>query len=146
MPASAARARVIKDFRAGQILWGESNEALRPVSPVLTYVVGTARHNFMAALAAGRKRHLVPAGTERFFKTRVVALFGSTATVITCDDGSKYRQLDPRTGTIDTALTPGPDEAYTFISWDMVLRSGHWAIARFTFVSLPDSRARSCQP
>jgi hypothetical protein len=146
LPASAAQAKVIKDFRAGQILWGQSNEALRPVAPVLAYVVGTARHNLMSALAAGRKRHLVPAGTERFFKTRVVALSGSSATVTTCDDGSKYREQNPRTGTINPAYTPGPNQAYAFVSWDLVLRSGRWALAAFTFAVLPDSRARPCQP
>jgi hypothetical protein len=146
LPASAARAKVIKDFRAAQILWGESNEALRPVAPILAYVTGTARRDLMTALAAGRARHVVPAGTERFFRTRIVTLSGSSATVTTCDDTSEYREQDPRTGKIDPAYTPPPDKAYVFESWHLVLRSGHWVLAAFSLAFLPDSRALPCQP
>jgi hypothetical protein len=146
LPANAAQARVIKDFRAAQILWGESNEALRPVAPILAYVTGIARHDLMTALAAGRTRHLAPAGTERFFRTRVVALSGSSATVTTCDDGSKYREQNPRTGKINPAYSQHPGQAYAFESWHLVLRSGRWAIAAFSVASLPDSRALPCQP
>jgi hypothetical protein len=146
MPANAAQARVIKDFRTAQILWGESNEALRPVTPVLAYVTGIARRDLMAALAAGRTRHLLPAGTERFFRTRVAALSGSTATVTTCDDASKYREQNPRTGKINSAYTPNRHTAYTFETWHLALWSGRWTLAAFSFASLPDSRALPCQP
>lgn len=146
LPANAAQARVIKDFRAAQILWGESNEARRPVAPILAYVTGIAQRDLMTALAAGRARHIVPAGTERFFRTRVVTLSGSTATVTTCDDTSEYREQDPRTGKINPAYTPPPDKAYVFESWHLLLRSGRWALAAFPFAILPDSRALPCQP
>jgi len=146
LPSNAAQARVIKDFRAGQILWAESNEALRPVAPILSYVTGVARHDLMSALAAGRERHLVPAGTERFFQTRVVALSGNNATVTTCDDSRKFRQQNPRTGIVNPAYTPRPDQAFVFESWQLVLRSRRWALAAFSLAVLPDSRARPCQP
>jgi hypothetical protein len=146
LPGSAAQAKVIRDFRIAQILWGESNEARRPVPPVLAYVTGAARHDLMAALAAGRQRQLVPAGTERFFSTRVAVPSAASATVTTCDDASRYREQNPSTGKVNPAFSPPRHLAYSFEVWHLVPQSGHWAIASFTIAFLPDPRAHPCQP
>ncbi len=147
LPADPAQATVISDFRTAQILWGRSNEALHPVAPVMSYVTGVARRDLLTALAAGRSRELVPAGTERFYLTRVAALDAGSATVTTCDDGSRYREEDPRTGRVDPASTAYPlSRDYTFMTWRMVRQGGHWAIASFSIAYLPDQRAAVCQP
>jgi hypothetical protein len=144
LPANPAQARVIRDFRTAQILWGESNEALHPVAPVLAYVTGIAQEHLMAALASGREFDQVPAGTERFFLTRVAALSASRATVTTCDDASKFRQQNPRTGRPYPKAPP--DQQYLFESWQLAPRSGHWAIVAFSLAVLPNSQALPCQP
>lgn len=147
LPADPARAAVISDFRAGQILWARSNEALRPVAPILGYLTGVARRDFFAALAAGRARQVVPAGTERYFLTRVAALTGTTATVTTCDDGSRYRAQNPRTGQVNPAYSPqSKAQAYVFMAWHLVRQSGRWVMASFSVATLPDLRALPCQP
>ena len=147
LPADPGRAAVISDFRAGQILWARSNEALRPVAPILGYLTGVARRDFFTALAAGRSRELVPAGTERFYLTRVTALSGGSATVTTCDDGSRYRQQDPRTGRVNPASTAYPrSQDYVFMAWQLVRRSGRWVLASFSIATLPNRSAVPCQP
>lgn len=147
LPADPARAAVISDFRAGQILWARSNEALRPVAPILGYLTGVARRDFFAALAAGRARQIVPAGRERYFLTRVTALTGTAATVTTCDDGSRYRAQNPRTGQVNPAYSPqSKAQAYVFMAWHLVRQSGRWVMASFSVATLPDRRALPCQP
>lgn len=146
LPAGHAQAKVISEFRKGQVLWERSNRAWRLVAPVTTYVTGRALADLSAAVAAGKQRHLVPAGTDRFFRTRVTALTATTATIATCDDGSKFREKDQRTGHVDQASAPKPSQSYLYETWHMVRRSGHWAISAFTLSMLPSPAARACQP
>jgi hypothetical protein len=136
----------VEGFRQAQILWDESGTAQHLVAPVKDYVTGEALTHLLAAIAATKARDLVPAGTDRFFKTRVTALTGRSATVSTCEDGSKFREKNLRTGRIDTQFTASPDQAYLFEIWQMVQLSGHWAITAFSLATLPDPRARPCQP
>jgi hypothetical protein len=146
LPAGRAQAGVVSGFRQAQILWERSNNAWRLVAPVTDYVTGRALTELTAAIAAGRQRHLVPSGTDRFFRTRVAALSGASATVVTCDDGSKFREQDPRTGQVDEASAPRASQSYLFETWQLVRHAGHWAIASFTLTGLPASQARACQP
>jgi hypothetical protein len=144
LPANSAQARVIAGFRTAQILWGRSNEALRPVAPVTDYVTGSALTDMNAALTAGRQNDYVPSGIERFFDTKVAQISSSAAKVTTCDDGSKYFTKDLSTGR-ELPHAPGT-QLYLFEIWDMVPLSGHWAIAAFNLITLPDRRAAACQP
>ena len=124
LPANPAQAKVIEGFREGQILWIKSDLAWHLISPVTDYVTGRARRDLVAAVTAGKERDRVPTGTDRFFQTRVTVMTGGTATIATCDDGSEFREKNPRTGQIDPLYTAKPDRAYIFETWRMVQRSG----------------------
>lgn len=144
LPSDPALAGVMVGFRTAQVLWGRSNEAFRQVAPVTAYVTGNALKDMNAALATERHNDYVPSGTERFFDTKVTRISSTTATVTTCDDGSKYRTEDVHTGT-DLPRAPA-SQLYIFEIWDMVAAPGHWAIADLSLVTLPDRRASACQP
>lgn len=144
LPQDPAQARVIADFRTAQTLWGKSNEALRMVAPVAGYVTGKALSDLNGALKTANSNDYVPAGIERFFSTRVTQISKSGATITTCDDGSKYRTRNLRTG--EDLPPPPASQLYILLTWDMVPLAGHWAIANFSVISLPDHRAAVCQP
>lgn len=146
MPASPAQATVITDFREAQVLWVKSLVAWHLVAPVTAYVTGDALNHLATAISANKSHHLIPAGTDRMFVTRVTGISGGAATVTTCDDSSKYEEQDPGTGQVNAAYTPSRDQAYLFETWQMVQLSGHWAISSFSIASLPDQAARPCQP
>jgi hypothetical protein len=146
LPANPAQAKVMKGFRQAQVLWNQSVSAWRLVAPVTDYVTGDALTHLIAAVTAGKQQDLVPAGTDRLFMTRVTGLTGRSATVTTCDDGSKFEEENPRTGAVDAAYAPQPDQAYLFETWHMVQLSGHWAITAFSLANLPNPSAAPCQP
>jgi hypothetical protein len=146
LPTNAAQAKVIVGFRAGQILWDKSDIAWRLVAPVTDYVTGDALKHLIAAMTAGKTHDLVPAGTDRYFMTRVTAITGRSAIVTTCDDGSKFTSDNPHTGQEVPGFKAPPNQAYIFETWHMVQLSGHWAITAFSLATLPDSRAAPCQP
>lgn len=146
IPTAPVPARVIEGFRKAQILWERSDIAMHLVAPVTDYVTAVALTHLIVAVTADKTRDVVPAGTDRFFMTRVTAITDRSATLTTCDDGSKFREQNPRTGKGDPAYTPHADQAYDFEIWHMVKRSGHWAIADFSLAFLPDPRAEPCQP
>jgi len=146
LPASPAQAKVVAGFRVAQILWEKSNIAGHLVKPVKAYVIGEALYHLVTAMTVNKSHDLVPAGTDRMFKTRVTSLTGNTATVTTCDDGSKYREQNPRTGKVNAAYTPSLHQAYLFETWYMVYISGNWAISSFSVATYPDPSAQHCQP
>lgn len=147
LPRSPAEAKVIEDFRKAQVLWDESDTAQRLVARVTDYVTGEALLHLRAAVAAAaRKYDLVPAGKDRMFKTRVTILTARSATVATCDDASKLREKNGRTGKIDAQLVAPPDQQYLFVAWRLVRLSGHWDTTGFSITSLPAPAARPCQP
>ena len=111
LPASPAKAKVIKDFRKAQILWDKSDTAQHLAAPVTDYVTGEALAHLRDAVAAARQQDLVPAGADRMFKTRVTILSARNATVATCDDGSKFREKNPRTGRVRRAIPSAPRPA-----------------------------------
>jgi hypothetical protein len=147
LPADSAQASVIEGFRAGEILWDTSQEEQKLVSPVTRDVTGAA----LTALKVTLTRELipgqiVPAGIDRNFKTRVTALSGASATVTTCDDGSKFYEVNPRTGVVNTAFNATPDQDYIFVTWQMTRLDGHWAVSEVSPVYLPNALAKPCQP
>ncbi|HUA31330.1 MAG TPA: hypothetical protein VMC03_20780 [Streptosporangiaceae bacterium] len=116
------------------------------LSPVDRYVTGSARTHMSDAVAYSKRYDLVPAGRDRMFMTQVTAIKGGSATVSTCDDGSKFRQVYASTGQPDNALRTPKDEEYLFETWRMVETSGHWAITSFVLAELPSRSAVHCQP
>jgi hypothetical protein len=146
LPANEAQASVIESFREAQVLWTRSLVAWRLVAPVTRYVTGVARTRLSASVARGKQYGVVPTGGDRLFMARVTALSGRSATVTTCDDGSKFREAFASTGQIDPAFTAKPDQAYLFETWHLVEAAGHWAINTFTVAELPDKSAGHCQP
>ena len=147
LPADSAQASVIEGFRAGLILFDKSQEELTLVSPVTSDVTGAALSNLKKSLTQLLiPGHIVPAGIDRNFKTRVTPLSGASATVTTCDDGSKFDEVNPDTGLVNTAYNATPDEKYIFVTWQMTRLDGHWAISVITPVMLPNALAKPCQP
>jgi hypothetical protein len=146
LPANPAQASVVAGFREAMTLWDKSEIAWRLTAPVTDYVTGDALTRLNAATNASRAKDLVSAGTDRFFLTRVISIAGDSATVTTCDDGSKYEEENPRTGRIDTAYSTPPDQAYLFETWHMAWRSGHWAVASFSLATPTDPHTKLCQP
>ncbi len=136
----------MEGFRKAQVLWDASDTAQRLVAPVTDYVTGEALAHLRDAVAAANQQDLVPAGTDRMFKTGVRILSARSATVTTCDDGSKYREKNRRTGKVDLQFLAPPDQEYMFETWRMVGLSGHWAISSFSLTSLPAPAAQHCQP
>jgi hypothetical protein len=146
LPANAAQAAVVEGFREGLVLWDKSENAGRLVPPVRDYVTGQALTHLAAAMKANNANDLVPAGTDRFFMTRVTAITRRNAVMATCDDGSKFKEENPRTGKVDVSFLPYPGQEYLFETWRMVQRSGHWAITALSLASLPSRAAEPCQP
>ncbi len=146
VPANPAQAAVVEGFREGQVLWDKSENARRLVPPVRHYVTGPALTHLAAAIKASKARDVVPAGGDRFFLTRVTAITGRNATVATCDDGSKFKEENPRTGNVDASFLPSPGQAYLFETWRLVQLSGHWAITALSVATLPSRSAEPCQP
>jgi hypothetical protein len=148
LPADSAQASVVEGFRVGLILWDKSQEEQRLVSPVTSDVTGAALTNLKKSLTQELTpgQQIVPAGIDRDFKTRVTALSGDSATVTTCDDGSKFDDVNPDTGVVNTAYNATPDQEYIFVTWQMTRLEGHWAISRVSPVTLPNALAKPCQP
>lgn len=146
VPAKPAQAAVVEGFREGMVLWDRSENAGRLVPPVRDYVTGQALTHLGDAMKANKQRDLVPAGTDRLFRTRVTSITGHGAVVATCDDGSGFKEQNPRTGKVDTSFVPTPGQAYLSETWRMVQRGGHWAITAFSVATLPSRTAEPCQP
>jgi hypothetical protein len=126
--------------------WNKSEQALRLIAPVTKFVVGDALSHLSAAIANGKQQGIVFVGTDEFFMTEITKLRARSATVTTCDNGSKLTGMKEATGQIDNAYASPPDQAYLLETWNMVQNSGHWAISSFSVISLPDRRAQPCQP
>jgi hypothetical protein len=146
LPADPAQASVVEGFRTAMILWDKSQENLMLVSRVTAYVTGSALRGLKASLVRTKADEVVPGGADRLFKTRVAVISGTSATIITCDDGSKFEEVNPRTGVPDPAYSAPANQQYLFETWQMIRLGGHWAITVVSPVTLPDSRAKHCQP
>jgi hypothetical protein len=147
LPADPAQASVVEGFRTAMILWTKSQESMMLVPPVTAYVTGTALSGLSASLLRLKADAVVPAGADRFFKTRAAVISATSAAISTCDDGSMTEAVNPSTGVPDPAYSPSADQQYMFETWPMTRLGGHWAIsAPPSLVTLPDSRAKPCQP
>lgn len=147
LPADPAQASVVEGFRTAMTLWTRSQENMMLVPPVTAYVTGTALSGLRASLVRLKADAVVPAGADRFFKTRATFISATSATITTCDDGSMTGAVNPGTGVPDPAYSPSADQKYMFETWPMTRLGGHWAIsAPPSLVTLPDSRAKPCQP
>jgi len=146
LPGNPAQARLVAAFREGEILWSRSEEVSRLVPPVRDYVAGPALSKLTSALRADQSEGVVPAGTDRLFRTQVVSVHGSQAVLTTCDDGTGYRDQNPHTGRVDTSMTAQPQQVYLAETWRMGMHGGHWAITNVTVHSLPSPSAQRCQP
>jgi hypothetical protein len=146
LTANPAQASVIEGFRAGLILWNKSQETMKLVAPVTAYVTGTALGTLKATLVREKAQDVVIGGTDRLFKTRVTVISGANATITTCDDGSKFEEVNPGTGVPDPAYSAPADQQYVFETWQMTQLGGRWTISDVSPVLLPDPRAKPCQP
>jgi hypothetical protein len=115
-------------------------------SPVLAYVTGDATTNLADAITSMKRDKIVSGGTDRLFDTRVTALSGTSATITSCDDGSKSNIVNAETGVPDPADSSPADQQYIFTTFQMVRLDGHWAISAVSPVNFPDSRAIACMP
>jgi hypothetical protein len=113
---------------------------------VPAYITGRALRGLRLSLTRAKNDDVVIAGTDRFFKTRVAAIVGNNATITTCDDGSKFKEVNQATGVTDPVYNAPPNQQYLFETWQLVRMDGHWAISAVSPVTLPDSRAKPCQP
>ena len=147
-PTDSARVNVIEGFRAGLIVWDKSQEEQKLVSPVTSDVTGAALNNLKETLtrALTPGQQIVPAGVDRNFKTQVTALSGASATVTTCDDGSKFDEVNPTTGVVNQADSATANGEYILVTWQMTRLDGHWAISGVAVASLPNAKAKPCQP
>lgn len=147
LPSSAAETKVAADFREAMVLWDLSQEKRTLVPPVGSYVTGDALAILKKTLSAFKKQDLIPAGTDILFKTTVVAVTSPTATVTSCDDGSKYTEINPDTGAVDPSFANIPrDEQYPYVTWDMTLRAGHWTLSSVSALNAPAAAAKQCLP
>jgi hypothetical protein len=113
---------------------------------VTQFVIGAALSHLNEAIAVDKQQGVVFAGTDELFMTRITRLSATSATVTTCDNDSKLGGVYEATGKVDTGYATPADQEYLLENWNMVVHSGHWAISSFSVISLPDSRARPCQP
>jgi hypothetical protein len=146
LPANPAQAGVVADFRAATIVWDQAQEGLAPASRVTAYVTGNALRNLADADVYMKRSKVVPGGTDRLFETRVTVVSATSATVTTCDDESRFELVNPGTGVPDPADVAPVGQQYGFATWQMVRLGGHWALSAVHPVTLPDPRAKPCQP
>src|SRR5215469_13010782 len=89
VPFNPAQASVIDGFRQAEVLWNKSEQAWQLVAPVTEFIVGDALSHLSKAIAVDKQQGIVVVGTDEFFMTTVTSLSATSATVTTCDNGSK---------------------------------------------------------
>jgi hypothetical protein len=146
LPASPAQASVVADFRTAMLYWTRSGYEWRNVPGTTNRVVGTALLQLEQAERTLQARADVLGGTDTFFKTRVTALTGSTATLLTCDNSTRDVVENRATGKADAAFAASASQDYIFEAFRLVRHAGHWAITSLTDATLPQASARQCQP
>jgi hypothetical protein len=147
LPTNSAELKVAADFREAMVLWDLSQEKRALVPPVTSYITSNMLATLKQTLTTFKKQNEIPAGTDRFFKTTVVAVTSPTATVTSCDDGSKYTEINSVTGVVDPAFVNVPlDQQYIFVTWNMTLRAGHWSLASISALTPPAAAAKQCLP
>ncbi|MGH3164493.1 MAG: hypothetical protein ACRDN0_01195, partial [Trebonia sp.] len=113
LPGGTASAEVVAGFRQAMVLYNMSQSDRRLVPPVTDYVTGSMLKALNRTISAFKQQNLVPAGTDRLFKTTVTSVTGQTAKLTTCDDGSKYTEVNPATGAVAPSFENVPlDDQY----------------------------------
>jgi len=142
LPADPAKAAVISGFRQSQVLWDKSSVALHLVGTTTEYVTGNALTTLNKVLRSFSQKNLVPVGTDRMFDTKITSLTADSATVTTCDDGSRYNTADRTSG-----QTPAPvpvSQQYVFAIFGMSRVGGRWANSSVSAITYPDPRVKAC--
>jgi hypothetical protein len=133
---------VITGFRNSQILWDQSSVALRVVGTTKEYVTGSALTLLYKVLQNLTKNNIVPVGIDRLFDTKITSLMADSATVTSCDDGTRYNVADRTSG---QTMAPAPSsQQYTFVVFTMRPVNGRWAISSVAVSSFPDQRVKAC--
>ena len=147
LPTDQAQAQVVAGFREGLILWNKSQENFGLVAPVTSYVTGSALDHLEKSLTSLAQMEDAPAGVDRLFRTTVTMLSGTSATITSCDDASKYDFRNPRTGAVNPSYEHLPiGEVYTLDTWGMSRLGGHWAISSNAIAPPGAAAARPCLP
>jgi hypothetical protein len=146
LPSDAASRAVVLGFRSDMILWDKSDESLALMSPASSFVTGSALSKLKLGIAEASASDVIPSGTDRFFKTSVSSLSGASATVTTCDDGSKFEDVNQDTGVPDPSWSAPADQQYIFVTWQMARVGGRWLLSTVTVATLPSPLAKPCQP
>lgn len=146
LPADPAQAMVVQRFREGLVLWDRSQTAFRLVAPVRDFVTGAALTDLLASVRNYQAHDAAPAGTDRLFMTRVASIEKTRAVISTCDDVSRFRLQNPRTGRVVRTQAAQPQQEYMSDTWRMGLLHGHWAITGLSQATLPSQSAERCQP
>ncbi len=146
VPAGPAQAAVVADFRTAMLYWTRSGYEWRNVPGTTSRIVGPALAQLERAERSLKARADVLSGIDKFFKTRVTALAGSTATLLTCDNSTRDVVENRATGKADAAFAAPSSLDYIFETLRLVRHSGHWAIISLADATLPQASARQCQP
>jgi hypothetical protein len=142
VPADPRQAAVIRGFRESQILFDQAEVTLRVTPVMLEYVTGKAVTLLHKIVSNATSDNMVPVGVDRLYDTKITSLAASTATVTSCDDGSRFNQADRTTG--QTAAPVPVSQQYIFVIFGMRLVAGRWALSSLTVVSYPDQRVKAC--
>jgi len=142
LPSDPAKAKVIEGFRESQILWDQSTEELRIVPSATEYITGKALVNLRDAVTSGAKDGVALGGTDRLYDTTVSWLTSKSASVTSCDDGSKTSSVDLATR---QKIPNDPNAPQTvLVIWQMSPVGGHWAITSLEVITPPDPRFNVC--
>jgi hypothetical protein len=152
LPADKPEADVVIDFRKAIVLWDKSQQNFGLVTPVRSYVTGTALADLNVTLSHEAQTEMVPAGVERIFQTLVLGVdvtgvTGPDVEVQSCVDDSKEFFENPRTHAVDKSGERAPlNQQYFFLDWLMTQVGGHWAIKNVKAMPPSSPDAKSCLP
>lgn len=146
LPRSTAQDAVLSDFRIAMLYWSRSDYAWRVIPGTTSHVVGRALLQLEVAARSLKTSGVVLGGTDRFFKTQVAGPSGATAVVVTCDNTTKDVVVVMRATGQFHPYGVHASHLYILETYHLVPRAGHWAIASLAIATLPDPRARQCQP
>jgi hypothetical protein len=142
LPADRAKAAVISGFRQSQVLWDKSTVALHLVGVTRDYVTGRALTTLKTLLRTFTKNNIIPVGADRYFDTKITSLTADSATVTSCDDGTRYNVANRTTGQREP---PAPaSKQYAFAIFTMSRVGGRWATSSVSGVGYPDKRVKAC--
>jgi hypothetical protein len=143
VPAGSTQAAVISGWRESQVIWDQATITLHKPATTTEYITKNALGTLDKAVQGLTEANLVPVGTDRFFDTKITSMATNSATVTSCDDGSRY-EMDDRTTGKQQSPTPLSQD-YLYVVFDMIPLDGRWALSSLTVVENPDKRAKACE-